>query len=158
MKIFIKGILKNKIRFSIIFLVCFLWLFLVQYMLLDRGYIWRSIRMEISNPFLSQLIIFFVTFITLWALLYHLQIYKGLHTIFVKWGKSRDLYKFIKMWIWLWLSWVTSHYIIPWLNWLIYFFYNVGFTILYLLPIIWLSLLITFGVIYLHSKITKTLR
>lgn len=140
---------------STIFWLFFFWWILIDNFIFDRLYVRKYITITTWYVFIDNFISFVITFSTLWALLFKLKIYKILHDIFVKLLWDWELYNLLKWGIWIILIGITSKYLIPFLNWILTLFYNIWLIIVHLLPNIWISLLITFCIVYLYFRINK---
>ena len=87
------------------------------------------------------------TFFTLGFLLYIARFYKVLHDILVKEMGLRGLYNGIKAIVWAGLMYISYEYIVPWLfnllNTSISILYNIAGIVLYAIPPIGISLILS---------------
>lgn len=159
MKWYKKVLLENKktIISSAIFPLIFALVLLVWYFKLGNGFEWRKIE-PISAPNLLEGRSFYsaLVFRSLGAFLFGLGFYKLLHFLCVIVLSSWRLYKGIKKILWLFLTlimWDIFPKIIGVLNNILSFIYNILGIILYLLPPLGISLIVSIVIFLLFTKL-----
>ncbi len=151
-----REIVSSATTYVILVLVFLLWHFA-----LGVKFEWQSIS-PLSEPsiFVRSFYSAFV-FCTLGLFLYVIRFYKVLHDILVKalglWG----LYNFVKAIVWTLLMYVSYQYIVPkvfgLLNTSASFLYNIVGIVLYALPPLGITLIITIGFMLFRKNRTNLL-
>lgn len=154
-----KALLKNTRKiisggttYAIIALVLLFWRFV-----LGVRFEWQHIA-PLSEPSIFVRTFYSAfTFCTLGLLLYVLQFYKVMHDIIVKIFGMWELYSLIKAVLWLFLMWISYAYLVPWLfsalNGSISILFNVANLVLYALPPVGISLIISIIYFLLRKRI-----
>ncbi len=130
---------KKEITHSAIVSIAITFAFSIWYFLKGSTFEWRPIN-PISQPsllvreFYSALV-----FVTIGAFLYYVvKLWKILYFVIVEIMGSRELYKFVKSLIWIFLILTMYFYIVPrvvdFLNGTISVVYNISILLLYLFP------------------------
>ena len=146
-----KEILSSGSTYVILALVLLLWHFA-----LGIKFQWQSIR-PLSAPsiFVRSFYSAFV-FCTLGLFLYVIEFYKFLHDIVVKVFGMWELYNLIKAVLWLFLIWISYAYLVPWLfdvlNGGISILFNVANLVLYALPPVGITLILSVIFLLTRSK------
>lgn len=132
---------KKELIQSTVISLLISFLFSLWYFASGKSFEWQSIA-PISQPsiFIRYLYSAF-TFVTIGAFLYYvIELWKGLHFIFVTVLGSWKLYNSVKWLVWTALILITYFYIVPTvvkiLNTVISFFFNIAMFLFYLFPII----------------------
>ncbi|MDD3190800.1 MAG: hypothetical protein PHI66_03875 [Candidatus Pacebacteria bacterium] len=147
-----RELVSNGTTYVVIALVFLLW-----YFALGIKFEWQHIA-PLSEPsiFIRSFYSAF-TFCTLGLLLYMVGFYKILHDIIVKAFGMWGLYNFIKAVLWLFLMWISYAYLVPWLfkvlNAGISVLFNIANLVLYALPPVGISLIISIIYLLLRKKI-----
>lgn len=145
----VKEIVSDGATYAILALVFLLW-----YFALGIKFEWQHIS-PLSEPsvFVRTFYSAF-TFCTLGLFLYVIRFYKVLHDIVVKAFGMWELYNLIKAVLWLFLMYISYAYLVPWLfsvlNTSVSVLFNVAGLVLYVLPPIGISLILS--IIYLLLK------
>jgi len=137
---------KNEIVSSATFLIIFSFALLIWNFGLGRGFTWHKIEPITAPDFFNRAFYSALVFVSIGALLYALKFYKFLHFLIVRQLRNWRLYNDIKKFIWLLL--ILGMYgifskIVDFLNNIISFFYNIFGLILYALPPLGISLIIS---------------
>lgn len=146
-----KEIVNDGTTYMILVLVLLLW-----YFALGIKFEWRHIS-PLSEPSIFVRAFYSAfTFCTLGLLLYVIRFYKVLHDIVVKTFGFWELYNFIKAVVWLFLMYISYAYLVPWLfnvlNSGVLILFNIANLILYVLPPLGISLIISIIYIFLKTK------
>lgn len=144
-----KEIVTSAATYLILILVLLLWHFALGY-----KFEWQHIAPLSEPDFFVRSFYSAFTFFTLGFLLYEARFYKVLHDIVVKGFGMWDLYNFIKAVVWLFLMFISYQYIVPALftvlNTSASFLYNIAALVLYALPPVGISIILS--VIYFLLK------
>ena len=145
----LKDIFSSGITYVILALMFLLWRFALGYQ-----FEWQNIEPFSPPSIFIRVFYSAFTFLTLGFILYIAHFYKVLHDILVKGMGLWGLYNGIKAIVWAFLMYISYQYIVPWLfnilNAGISVLFNMANFVLYMLPLIGISMMIS--VIYLLLK------
>ncbi len=152
-------ILKKEAK-SIVLSAVAVFVFLLVFQL--RGYFsgeaftWRSIEPFSTPSIWNRNFYSACTFVTIGALLYRLQVYRFLYIILADFLDAREMYKLVKGLLWIFLMWVSYHWINPAifdaLNLSASVVFNLFGLFLYLLPPVGISMIVTLVLWYITVK------
>lgn len=145
----LKAVLSSGTTYAILTLIFLLWRFALGYQ-----FEWQQIE-PLSQPSIFVRTFYSAfTFITLGFFLYIAHFYKVLHDILVKGMGLWGLYNGIKAVVWTFLMYISYQYIVPWLfnilNAGVSVLFNIANLVLYVLPPIGVSLILS--IIYFFLK------
>lgn len=146
---------KKEIVSSATFLIIFALALLLWNFWLGKSFVWHRIEPISAPNFFDKAFYSALVFVTVGALLYVIGFYRFLHFLIVRQLRSWSLYKDIKKFIWLLL--ILGMYgifskIVDLLNNIISFLYNIFGLILYTLPPLGISLLVTIPLFVAYKK------
>ena len=159
-----KVLAKNKkdIITKTMFIIVFALATLLWHFVLGKNFEWQEIS-PIPEPsificcFYSALV-----FVTFGAFLYKIKFYKSLHFLTVRILGDWKLYKDTKKFIWTLLILIMYFFIVPkiidFLNTIISIAYNLLSLVLYLFPLLGISLILFFLIHIFVKKLTHTRR
>ena len=139
---------KKEIVKSAVFSMLSTFIFSIWYFLSKKSFEWHSIS-PISQPsLLAREFYSALVFVTIGAFLYYVvKLWKILYFVIVEIMGSRELYKFVKSLIWIFLILTMYFYIVPkvvdFLNVTISVVYNISILLLYLFPPVMLFVVIS---------------
>lgn len=147
-----KEIVSSGTTYMILVLVFLLWHFA-----LGIKFQWQSIS-PLSAPSIFVRVFYSAfTFCTLGFFLYAIKFYKVLHDIVVKAFGMWGLYNFIKAVLWAFLMYVSYAYLVPWLfnvlNTSMSVLFNIANLVLYALPPVGISLILSIIYFLFRGKI-----
>ncbi|OGE03155.1 hypothetical protein A3G16_03295 [Candidatus Curtissbacteria bacterium RIFCSPLOWO2_12_FULL_41_16] len=151
----LKDVFSSGITYAILALVFLLWRFALGYQ-----FEWQSIEPFQQPSIFIRVFYSAFTFLTLGYLLYIAYFYKVLHDILVKSMGLWSLYNGIKAIVWAFLMFVSYQYIVPWLfsvlNAGVSILFNIANLVLYALPPVGISLVLSVIYFLLKNENRKT--
>lgn len=149
---------KKEIVSSATFLIIFVFALQLWNFALGKSFVWHKIEPFAAPDFFNRTFYSALVYATIGALLYAMMFYKFLHFLIVRQLRSWVLYKGIKKIIWILLMLGTYSYfskIVDFLNSIISFLYNIFGLILYALPPLGISMIISVPLFIFANKISS---
>jgi hypothetical protein len=147
---------KTKIYYSALYIIVSSLAVLLWYFALGKSYNWQEIEPLSAPSLLYRMFYSALVFVTFGAFLYKIKFYQNLHYLFVRSLRKRRLYKDIKKIIWwslIGLMYVIVVKIFDFINAIVSFLYNILGIILYLLPPLGVSLILSIIAVYCYKRI-----
>lgn len=147
---------RKEIIFTAVLSILFSLIILLWHFGLGKSFAWTKIE-PISAPGLLERYFYSAfVFVTIGAFLHFIRFYQFLHGIIVGIFGDWSLYKSIKGFIWSGLILVSYFWIIPrivdFLNAIISFFYNIFGLILYSLPALVISIVLSIPILIIRKS------
>jgi hypothetical protein len=143
---------RKKLLTLIFFFFIFGLVLLFWHYGIGQTFKWREIEPVPKPSIFNRLLYSALVYITFGALFYWLKIYQLLYNFFVRFLKDRKIYSGVKGFIWGIFLIVMCFWVVPWtvnlLNSILSLVYNIIGFVLYLCPVLGVSL-IMHGVVYI---------